>query len=88
MRVRRHEIVDEYAEDGRVAVFSSRHTVVVLSELATLAWSVIGNDWVEADAVTTALVEAFGSPGSEEAARVTTEQSLRALADRALLEIE
>jgi hypothetical protein len=88
MRVRRREIVDEYTEDGRVAVFSSRHTVVVLSELATLAWSVIGDDWVDADVVTDALVEEFGSPGSEESARVTTEQSLRALADRALLEIE
>jgi hypothetical protein len=88
MRVRRREIVDEYAEDGRVAVFSSRHTVVVLSELATLAWSVIGDDWVDADVVTAALVDEFGSPGSEESARVTTEQSLRALADRALLEIE
>lgn len=88
MRVRRREIVDEYAEDGRVAVFSSRHTVVVLSELATLAWSVIGDEWVDATTVTTALVDEFGSPGSEEAARVATEQSLRALADRALLQIE
>ena len=46
MRARRLDVVDEYVEDGRAAVYSSRGMVVLLSELATTAWSVLGDDWL------------------------------------------
>jgi hypothetical protein len=39
MRVRREQVVDVYVEDGRAAVYSNRGMVVLLSELATTAWS-------------------------------------------------
>ena len=38
MRARRRPVLDEYAEDGQVAVFSEGGMVVVLSELAGVAW--------------------------------------------------
>ena len=90
MRVRRAEVVDEYVEDGRAAVYSTRGMVVLLSELATTAWSVIGEEaWVTAEEVTTALVAAFGDPGDGhgDAGRLT-EDALRSLADLALLQID
>lgn len=88
MRVRRAEVVDEYVEDGRAAIYSTRGVVVLLSELATTAWSVIGEDtWVTAEDVTAELVAAFGDPDDGEAGRLT-EDALRSLADLALVQID
>ena len=88
MRVRREEVVDVYVEDGRAAVYSNRGMVVLLSELATTAWSVIGDDgWTNAEDVTAALVAAHGDPGGGEAGRLT-EDALRSLAEMSLVEVE
>jgi hypothetical protein len=88
MRVRRVEVVDAYVEDGRAAVYSTRGMVVLLSELATTAWSVLDDDgWTDASDVTEALVAAHGDPGGGEAAGLT-ENALRSLAEMALVEID
>jgi hypothetical protein len=87
MRARRLAVVDEYAEDGRVAVFTEQGMVVVLSELATVAWSVLGDAWTPADDLADALVAEFGSP-ADGTARSLTEQTLRRLAQHALVELD
>ena len=88
MRVRRVEVVDAYVEDGRAAVYSIRGMVILLSELATTAWSVIGEDtWTTSAEVTDALVAAYGDPGDGEAGQLT-EDALRSLAEMSLVEIE
>jgi hypothetical protein len=62
--------------------------VVLLSELATTAWSVIGDDgWTNADDVTAALVATHGDPGGGDARRLT-EEALQSLAEMSLVEIE
>ena len=89
MRARRRSVVDEYVEDGRAAVYSEEGMVVVLSELATVAWSVLGDDWVSADTVAAALVAEFGAPDHEAAAPLElTEQALRTLAEHALVDLD
>jgi hypothetical protein len=81
------EVVDSYLEDGRAAVYSMRGMVVLLSELATTAWSVIGEErWVTSEDVTAALIAEFGDPEGGEAGRLTDE-ALRSLADLALVEL-
>lgn len=88
MQVRRVEVVDAYVEDGRAAVYSNRGMVVLLSELATTAWSVIGEDrWTDASEVTEALVATYGDPDGGDAASLT-EDALRSLAEMSLVEIE
>ena len=88
MRVRRIEVVDAYVEDGRAAVYSTRGMVILLSELATTAWSVLGDDgWSTAAEVTEKLVEAHGHPGEGDAARLT-EHALRSLAEMSLVEVD
>jgi hypothetical protein len=87
MRARRLPIVDEYAEDGRVAVFTEQGMVVVLSELATVAWSVLGDMWTGADDLADALVAEFGRP-TDDTALALTEQTLRRLAQHALVELD
>jgi hypothetical protein len=88
MRARRVEVVDAYVEDGRAAVYSTRGMVVLLSELATTAWSVLDDDgWTDASDVTEALVAAHGDPGGGEAAGLT-ENALRSLAEKSLFEID
>lgn len=88
MRARRLDVVDEYVEDGRAAVYSEQGMVVVLSELATVAWSVLGDDWVPADEVAAALVAEFGEPAAEDGALELTEQALRTLAEHALVDLD
>jgi len=88
MRARRRAVVDVYVEEGRAAVYSEQGMVVVLSELATLAWTVLGDDWLPADSVSQALVEEFGTPAAEDGALALTEQALRTLAEHALVELE
>lgn len=87
MRARRRPVVDEYVEDGRAAVYSEEGLVVLLSELATKAWEVLGTAWVEADEVSAALVAEFGDPGDGEAGRLT-EDALRSLARLSLVELD
>ena len=88
MRVRREEVIDVYVEDGRAAVYSNRGMVVLLSELATTAWSVIGDDgWTNVEDVTAALVAAHRDPGGGEAGRLT-QDALRSLAEMSLVEVE
>jgi hypothetical protein len=88
MRARRRDVVDEYVEDGRAAVYSEQGMVVVLSELATVAWSVLGDDWMPADEVASALVAEFGAPGDGNGALALTEQALRTLAEHALVDLD
>jgi Coenzyme PQQ synthesis protein D (PqqD) len=87
MHARRLPVVDEYAEDGRVAVFSERGMVLVLSELATLAWAELGADWTDVDDVAAALVAEFGAPEVGEGPRAATEAALRTLAQHGLVEL-
>jgi hypothetical protein len=87
MRVRRVEVVDAYVEDGRAAVYSTRGIVMLLSPLATTAWSVIGDEWVSSGDVSAALVREFGDPGEGDAAQLT-EAALRSLAEMSLVEID
>jgi hypothetical protein len=88
IRARRYEIVDEYAEDGRTAVYTRDGLVVLLSELASLAWSALGEDWMTVDAVAEVLVAEFGSPPAGGSVSESTEAALRALADRGLVELD
>jgi hypothetical protein len=87
MRARRHPVVDEYVEDGRAAVYSDEGMVVLLSELATKAWELLGADWVAAEEVSAELVREFGDPGDGEAGTLT-EGALRSLAELRLVDLE
>jgi hypothetical protein len=87
MRARRREVVDEYVEDGRAAVYSDEGLVLLLSELATKAWEMLGDEWVAAELVTAELVREFGEPGEGNADRFT-EGTLRSLADLHLVELD
>ncbi len=88
MRARRCDVVDEYAEDGRVALYSLSLMVVVLSDLASAAWSALASDWVEVDTVATRLVEEFGTPPDSGDAVEATAAALRVLAEHAVVELE
>ena len=88
MRVRKVYVVDEYAEDGQVALYSDGGMVVVLSDLASAAWWALGDDWVDLDTVTAALVEQFGSPPGVGDAAAVTEDALHVLAGHGLVELE
>jgi hypothetical protein len=87
MRVRRRAVVDEYAEDGRAAVYSHEGVVLLLSELGAHAWAALSDGWVTADEVTAALVREFGEPGEGDAGQMT-EAALRSLADMHLVDLE
>jgi hypothetical protein len=87
MRVRRLEVVDEYVEDGRAAVYTSQGMVLLLSELATSVWTALGDDWVPSNEVAEALVREFGNPAEGDADRLT-EEALRQLAEMALVELD
>ena len=87
MRARRRVVIDEYVEDGRAAVYTTPGMVVLLSELATSAWGILGEDWVETTEITTHLVAEFGDPGDGTAGRVT-EEALHSLAAMSLVELD
>ena len=87
MRARRLDVVDEYIEDGRAAVYSSRGMVLLLSELATTAWEVLGDEWLPSEVVAATLVKEFGDPGEGDAGRLT-EEALRSLAELDLVELD
>jgi hypothetical protein len=87
MRARRCEVVDEYVEDGRAAIYSDEGIVLLLSELATKAWEVLGESWIDAGVVAAELVREFGDPGVGEAEQLT-EDALRSLADLHLVELD
>jgi hypothetical protein len=87
MRVRRRAVVDEYVEDGRAAIYSEEGVVLLLSELGTYAWGVLGEGWVSADQVTAELVREFGDP-PEGGAGAITEAALRSLADMHLVDVD
>lgn len=87
MRARRRPVVDEYVEDGLAAVYSEDGVVVLLSELATRAWEVLGQGWVAADDVAAELVREFGTPDSGDAGPLT-EDALRSLAEMHLVELD
>jgi hypothetical protein len=87
MRARRREIVDEYVEDGRAAIYTDQGMVVLLSELATSALRMLGQAWVEAEIVTERLVEEYGDP-SDASARELTERALETLAEMSLVELD
>ena len=87
MRARRMDVDDEYVEDGRAAVYTTEGMVVLLSELATSAWAVLGNDWVTSARVAEVLVAEFGAPADGDAAGLTDE-ALRSLAELSLVELD
>lgn len=87
MRARRQQVVDEYLEDGRAAVYTTAGMVVLLSELATAAWDALGDDWVPATEIVEVLVRQFGQPGDGEA-DILTQEALRSLADLSLIELD
>jgi hypothetical protein len=88
MRARRRTIVDEYAEEGRVAVYTEADMVVLLSELASVTWSVLDDGWTSAETVAAELVAVFGAPESESGALGMTESVLRTLAERGIVELD
>jgi hypothetical protein len=87
MRARRLEVVDEYVEDGRAAIYTTLGMVVLLSELATSAWSVLGDQWVPTVEIAEHLVAEFGDPGDGTADRLTRE-ALQSLAEMSLVELD
>ena len=87
MRARRLEVVDEYVEDGRAAVYTSPGMVLLLSELATTAWGALGETWVSSVEVAAVLIEEFGDPGEGQGLQLT-EDALRSLAEMALVELD
>lgn len=87
MRARRRAVVDEYVEDGRAAVYTTPGMVVLLSELATSAWGILGDDWVETTEIAMHLVAEFGDPGDGTADRLTAE-ALHSLAAMSLVELD
>lgn len=87
MRARRMDVVDEYVEDGRAAVYTTQGMVVLLSELATSAWAVLGDEWVPTTRIADHLVLEFGDPGDGAADRLTQE-ALRSLAEMSLVELD
>jgi hypothetical protein len=93
MRARRLEIVDEYVEDGRAAVYTTAGMVVLLSALATTAWGLLGEEWVTSSQLAERLVREFGDPGDpgdpdDRAAERLTEEALRSLAELSLVELD
>jgi hypothetical protein len=86
-RARRREVVDVYVEDGRAAVYSTEGMVMLLSELATTAWDLLGDDWIDTEHVVAELVRRFGDPGDGQAEQLT-EEALRSLAEMALVELD
>jgi hypothetical protein len=87
MRARRLEVVDEYVEDGRAAIYTTFGMVVLLSELATCAWSLLGDEWVPTAEIAAHLVGEFGDPGEGAADRLTRE-ALQSLAEMSLVELD
>jgi hypothetical protein len=87
MRARRREVVDEYLEDGRSAIYTNQGMVVLLSELATSAWTLLGDDWVTAEKLAIHLVDEYGEPGGE-SAKVLTERTLTSLAEMAVVDLD
>lgn len=86
MRVRRLPVIDEYLEDGEAAVFVDGK-VVVLSELATTALALIGDDWSRLDVIADGLVRRYGPAPDDPSGRQSTEDALRALADVKIVEL-
>ena len=87
MRARRRDVVDEYVEDGRAAVYTTDGMVVLLSDLATSAWLALGAEWTSAESIATRLVSEYGDPGEGDAGQLT-EAALRSLAEMALVELD
>ena len=87
MRARRTPIVDEYVEDGRAVVYSNDGVVIVLSELATCAWSVLSEEWTSLQEVTDALVRTFGPPADDGDALEETRAALRTLSEHGLVDL-
>jgi hypothetical protein len=85
-RARRLPIVDEYAEDGRVAVYAGNGDVVALSELASSAWELLTDEWTQVADVAAALVAEYGEPEGVDAA-AATEATLSVLAEHGLAEL-
>ena len=88
MRARRRPVIDEYAEDGQVAVFSGSGLVVVLSALAVVAWEFLDEEWATADEVAAVLVETFGEPADGRTALELTEHALRTLSGHSLVDLD
>jgi len=88
MRARRSPVLDDYAEDGQVAVYSEGGIVVVLSELAGVAWGALGDDWTTAEALASVLVEAFGEPPEGHTAVQMTELTLHTLSGHGIVELD
>jgi hypothetical protein len=87
MRARRRPVVDEYLEDDRIAIYTDNGVVLVLSELATCAWSALSAEWQPARQVADALVRKFGPPAPGDDALRATISTLREMSTHELVEI-
>ena len=70
MRVRRRATIDEYAEDGQIALFAGNR-VVVLSPLASHLLDLVADEWTDLKTVSQGLEAAFGVPPTGSAAEAT-----------------
>ena len=87
-RARRLPIVDEYVEDGRVAVYAGNGEVVALSELATWAWAALTDDWTPvADLAAGAGRRVRRAPTASTRSRPPS-ATLRTLAEHGLVELD
>ncbi len=88
MRARRSPVLDEYAEDGQVAVYSEGGIVVVLSELAGVAWETLGDEWTTVESLAGVLVDVFGEPPEGHTAVQMTEMTLHTLSGHGIVELD
>jgi hypothetical protein len=88
MRARREPLIDEYSEDGRTAIYTQEGRVVALSELGSVAWGVVGDEWTSADSISQMLEDIFGPPPDGSEIVEATHAVLESLQAEGLVELE
>jgi hypothetical protein len=88
MRVRRQPLIDEYHEDGRSAIFTREGKVVALSELGSVAWGVIGEEWTSVDSIAQILDDVFGPPPDGSGIAAATRAVLETLETEGLVALD
>jgi hypothetical protein len=86
MRARRLPLIDEYVEGDEVVVFVGDN-VIALSPLATAALLAVGQEWTHVAEVSAVLLERFGSPPEGVDAVEAAQETLRSLAEHAIVEV-
>jgi hypothetical protein len=89
-RARRKETVDEYTEAGRTVVYARTGMVILLSELASVAWAGLDHQWRSTESIAGHLVAEFGAPEADGPgdALAMTESALRTLAGHDIVELD